>query len=148
MNRAEFLLDETGNRRYWPLAVNEITMPDDAGINIEQVWAQAQFLYLKGEPWWPNPELEAALDRHRANFEPKIEHPIIAKIIEKYGPLTIERKALIGTRKMTATEIFNSVEIGSPDDKILKIIGRYMRKHNLDEYKNADSTNTKNLHNW
>ena len=152
VNRAEFLLDETGNRRYWPLAVEEITLPLDAGLNMDQVWAQAWDLYTQGGPWWPSAVLEAELDSHRISFEPEIEHPIIEEIHKKYAPFTQERKALDGAKRMTASEIYEAVrsqgDFGTPDDKTLKTIGRYMRKHNLDQYGKPDSTNPQNLTKW
>ena len=152
VNRAEFLLDETGNRRYWPLALEEITLPQDGGINLDQVWAQAWAIYTQGEPWWPSPELEAELDAHRISFEPEIEHPIIEAIHNKYGPFTRERKDLPGAKRMTASEIYESVrasgDYGIPDDKTLKLIGSYLRRRNLDKYGKPDTTNPQNRTKW
>ena len=152
VNKAEFLLDETGNRRYWPLAVEEITLPKAAGVDIEQVWAQAWALYLRGDQWWPNIELEAALITHRISFEPEIEHPVIERIHRIYAPFTQVRKALEGTKRMTATEIYESVRLrgdyGTPDDKMLKTIGGYLRRYNLDSYGKPDKTNPNNRTKW
>lgn len=152
VNKAEFLLDETGNRRYWPLAVEEITLPQDAGINMDQAWAQAWALYTQGRPWWPSTELEAELDIHRTSFEPEIEHPTIEAIHNRYAPFTAERKALDGAKRMTASEIYESVRVpgdyGTPDDKMLKLIGTYLRRNNLDLFGKPDTTNPQNRTKW
>ena len=152
VNKAEFLLDETGNRRYWPLAIESITLPQDAGINMDQVWAQAQDLYMQGEPWWPSADLESKLEAHRTSFEPEIEHPLIEAIHQRYAPFTPERKASDGAQKMTASEIYEAVrsrgDFGTPDDKDLKLIGSYMRKYNLDQYGKPDKTKPQNRTKW
>ena len=152
VNKAEFLLDETGNRRYWPLAIESITLPQDAGINMDQVWAQAQDLYMQGEPWWPSADLESKLEAHRTSFEPEIEHPLIEAIHQRYAPFTPERKALDGARKMTASEIYEAVrsrgDFGTPDDKDLKLIGSYMRRYNLDQFGKPDKTKPQNRTKW
>lgn len=152
VNKAEFLVDETGNRRYWPLAVEEITLPQDAGINMDEVWAQAWDLYTQGQTWWPSTELETELDAHRASFEPEIEHPIIERIHQRYAPFTQERKTLDGAKRMTVSEIYESVwvqsDFGASDDKTLKLIGSYLRKSNLDAYGKPDTTNPQNRTKW
>lgn len=152
VNRAGFLLDETGNRRYWPLAVEEITLPINAGINIDQVWAQAWELYIQGEPWWPSAGLEAELDSHRTSFEPEIEHPLIEKLYQKFAPFTQERKQLPGALRMTVSEIYEAIrmpsDFGTPDEKTLKLMGSYLRRKNLDQYGKPDTTNPQNRTRW
>lgn len=46
-----FLVDPTGNRRFLSVKLTAIDKTYQAGINIDQVWAQAFALYLGGEPW-------------------------------------------------------------------------------------------------
>lgn len=46
-----YLTDTTGNRRYWPVKVNEINLQaikDDR----DQLWAEAVHRYKLGESWW------------------------------------------------------------------------------------------------
>jgi predicted P-loop ATPase len=50
-NSDEFLNDETGERRYWPIHVGRINL--DLAIKWkDQLWAEAVTLYRSGEPWW------------------------------------------------------------------------------------------------
>lgn len=50
-NRDDYLQDETGNRRFWPVKVGAI---DVAGLAKErdQLWAEAVAAYGRGEQWW------------------------------------------------------------------------------------------------
>ncbi|EJD5654349.1 virulence-associated E family protein [Staphylococcus pseudintermedius] len=61
-NKIDFLKDETGGRRFWPLTVN----PDKVEENwsqltkedINQIWAEAQYFYEQGEKLYLSSELE------------------------------------------------------------------------------------------
>lgn len=47
-----WLKDTTGNRRYWPVLVGEIRLPNLTGLRevVHQLWAEAYQLYLSGVP--------------------------------------------------------------------------------------------------
>jgi predicted P-loop ATPase len=47
-NDAKYFRDQTGNRRYWPVAVGDIKI-DDLKQDIDQLWAEAAILEAKGE---------------------------------------------------------------------------------------------------
>lgn len=61
-NKVDFLRDETGGRRFWPMTVN----PDKVEVNwskltkndIDQIWAEAKHYYENGEALFLSPELE------------------------------------------------------------------------------------------
>ncbi len=59
-NKEEYLLDVTGNRRYWPV---KATLIDLAWIkaNRDQMWAEADARRRKGELWWIDNDAERAL---------------------------------------------------------------------------------------
>src|SRR5262249_43668628 len=67
-NHDEFLTDETGSRRFWPLRVGRIEL-ELLEQQRDQLWAEALTLFRRGEPWWLNEEasaqLEAASALHR-----------------------------------------------------------------------------------
>jgi predicted P-loop ATPase len=59
-NQREYLQDMTGNRRYWPVACGEI---DLQGIEADrdQLWAEAQTRFDRGERWWEETPEEKTL---------------------------------------------------------------------------------------
>lgn len=58
----EYLQDETGGRRWWPVRVGTI---DIEGLKRDRdvLWAEAVALYLAGEPWYPRAHDEHELCR-------------------------------------------------------------------------------------
>jgi len=50
-NEDSYLIDPTGNRRFWPIKCGKVdvtALRDD----VEQLWAEAKQAYFDGELWW------------------------------------------------------------------------------------------------
>lgn len=71
-NRSDYITDETGGRRFWPVIVGEVHLVD-LSRDREQIWAEAVNLYLSGAPWWLDQDAEkdaAAIVADRAADDP------------------------------------------------------------------------------
>lgn len=67
VNESDFLLDATGNSRFWTIAVDGLD--NRHTIDMQQVFAQLKVAYLAGGEWWLTKEEELQLEqvnrRHR-----------------------------------------------------------------------------------
>lgn len=59
VNHSQFLKDETGSRRYWPVLCHAINT-QQLRVDRDQIWAEALRLYNSGHRWWPQGTTEQA----------------------------------------------------------------------------------------
>ena len=74
VNRLDFLMDQTGSRRYWPVMVRRCD--PEHGVDLAQLWAQVHALWKSGEPWWldeTDQQLGDALSGEFAVIDPAVE---------------------------------------------------------------------------
>ena len=78
-NDEYFLIDPTGNRRFWPVTAGTI---DIAALELdrEQLWAEAVHRVTAGERYWPTPSEDAEFDGYRARYV--AEDPWLGPIVE------------------------------------------------------------------
>lgn len=81
----DYLVDETGGRRFWPVPCKAIDLPA-LSRDREQLWAEAADRYRQGEPWWiDDPELQILACVEQAARQPgdawldPIEHFLIGR---------------------------------------------------------------------
>ena len=63
-NDNQYLVDETGDRRYWPVHATKIDVDGISAIR-DQLWAEARDMWLCGAIWHLTPEEEHAADEVR-----------------------------------------------------------------------------------
>lgn len=136
-NSAEYFNDETGNRRYWPVKVDEI---DRKWIikNRDQLWAEAVTRYELDEDVYMNREMEEVAAREQEKrFDVDDWEADIKKIIAKDpGGLFI------------TTEIWRLINLtsanGHPTMQDTKRIGKIMHRLNyIRKNKRVEGTMTK-----
>ncbi len=53
VNHGTYLRDETGGRRLWPVECKAAVIDTDGlAVILDQLWAEATYLYFQGRPWW------------------------------------------------------------------------------------------------
>jgi predicted P-loop ATPase len=67
VNHRSYLRDETGGRRFWPVACGTINT-EDLARDRDQLWAEAHDSFRAGSPWWlDSRELTARAEEEQAD---------------------------------------------------------------------------------
>jgi putative DNA primase/helicase len=119
-NDQEYLNDETGNRRYWPIKVGRARRKW-LERHRDQLWSEAKYRYELGEKLYLSKEVEdIAKGEQEKRFEVDEWEALIRKIVEtQEGPFI-------------TTELFKAIHdgmpAGHPDMLASKRIGKVMRR--------------------
>jgi len=83
-NRATYLRDETGGRRFWPVKVGQIAI-DRLAADRDQLFAEAVRLYQQKQRWWPDRDFEQEhiTPQQEARFEVDAWEAKIATYLER-----------------------------------------------------------------
>jgi predicted P-loop ATPase len=89
VNHSEYLRDETGGRRFWPVRVGRIDV-DSLRRDRDQLLAEAVAAYRKGESWWlETAELNAAAANVQdAGYQADAWEPLIETWVEGRSGVT------------------------------------------------------------
>lgn len=117
VNAEEFLVDQTGNRRYLIIPLNAID--HNHNVDIQQVFAQAKALFEAGEQWWLTTEELAELNDRNSKFEIK---DVVASFVD-----TLES----GPDEMTGIEICALMGIHEPSMAVLTRLGAALKRHGI-----------------
>lgn len=118
-NKAVYLRDETGGRRFWPVKVGRI---DTAALahDRDQLFAEAVALYRQGEQWWPNGAFEAEhiKPEQDARYEADAWEDAIAQYLKGKDKVTVLQVAVHGLA-------FDKPKLGTADQRrISAALGR------------------------
>jgi putative DNA primase/helicase len=107
VNDANFLVDPTGNSRWWTIPVSKITYKH--GIDMQQLFAQLAVDYENGAQWWLTPDEERELELH--NKAHQVLSPIRERLLD-----AIDQEAVQGITHpaMTATELLQTIGLNFP----------------------------------
>jgi putative DNA primase/helicase len=121
VNEAEFLIDTTGNSRFWTIAVEGLDF--EHGIDMQQVFAELATLLSQGERWWLTPEEEAQLAQQNEQYRSSsvVRDNVIA-IIDMGLSSDVKRPAL------TASEVLRFAGFREPTNPQTKECGAVLRE--------------------
>jgi hypothetical protein len=117
-NHEEYLQDETGARRFWPVLCGTI---DVTAIKRDrpQLWAQALALYSAGERWWPETLDEVEMCT-REQTERQVEETWAGRIAA-----FVADKKEVTTRRVLAEAL--GIELGHMKDAERRRVGAALR---------------------
>jgi hypothetical protein len=93
-NKAAYLKDETGARRFWPFKVGRIDL-DALTKDRDQIFAEAVLAYRAGGKWWPEGDFEREhiKPQQAARFEADAWQELIATFLKGRESVTIAEVA-------------------------------------------------------
>ncbi len=90
VNEQNFLVDNTGNRRWWTISCKAINY--EHGFDMQQVWAEVYDLWMRGAPTYLPHELQRTVNA--SNQEHEKIHPLKEKLLTWYDWDSPHRKEL------------------------------------------------------
>lgn len=124
VNDSQFLVDETGNTRFWTVAVERINSLH--GIDMQQVWAQVVELWRSGEKWWLTRDEETELEKLNRG------HRVVSSIRELVETgLAWESPANYWERR-TASEVLKTIGFDKPTNAQAREAGAVLRERGCD----------------
>jgi Virulence-associated protein E/Bifunctional DNA primase/polymerase, N-terminal len=89
-NQDQYLADDTGNRRTWPILCGVI---DLKGLerDRDQLWAEAKVMFGEGVQWWPDRAFEAefiAPEQHERVIMDSLDEAVADALLSLDGPVT------------------------------------------------------------
>jgi putative DNA primase/helicase len=117
VNEWNFLVDPTGNTRWWTIPVERLDHTHD--IDMQQVFAQLAVHYRAGEQWWLDEGEQQILDALNSNHQ-------AASVIEERIREHIDPDPK-KTRYMTASNVLKEIGIRYPSNGQAKEAGSVLR---------------------
>lgn len=118
VNNVQFLVDDTNNRRFWPIQVSEVNYQHD--IDMQQAWAEALALVEAGETWHLNPDENRAIAEHNDAFRSK--DAVEELILSSYDTDDLR------SRWLNATEVLRELGFDKPSRADSLKAGALLRK--------------------
>jgi len=118
VNPEKFLIDDTGNVRFWTIPVDELLYEHD--IDIQQLWAEVYEWFLDGETWWLTRDEERALEA--INEDHRTVDPIEEIIMGAYD---IDASRI---RAATASDVLREVGFDKPTTGQARIAASVLKK--------------------
>lgn len=104
VNNVQFLMDDTNNRRFWPIQVSAVDYQHN--IDMQQLWAEALTFAEAGEPWFLDPEENRAIAEYNDAF--RCKDAIEERILSGYDPDAMR------DRWLSASDVLKEIGFDKP----------------------------------
>lgn len=121
VNEHDFLVDSTGNSRWWTIPVTSINYQH--GIDMQQLFAQLAVDFQNGAQWWLTREEEQLLELH--NKEHRNVSAIRERILEA---LDLDHVNDSGLPALTPTQLLQKLDIKNPTNTQSKECASVLRE--------------------
>jgi putative DNA primase/helicase len=121
VNEENFLLDKTGNSRFWVIPVTSIDY--DHQIDMQQVFAQLKVQLDNGSNWWLKPEEEAQLTELNKDYR------AVSVLEEKLLTIFDNELSEEEWSRMSATEVLETLGYSRPPNHLCRECGGILREH-------------------
>ena len=122
VNQSNFLVDDTGNSRWWTIPVTAITYNHE--IDMQQLFAQLACNFRAGAEWWLDADEEELLERqnkHHRTTSAIAEQLLIHLDMDRIGAVSLPAK--------TPTELLIDIGIAYPTNPQTKECAAFLREH-------------------
>lgn len=130
VNSIEFLIDNTSNRRFWPIRVDAVNHRH--AINMQQLWAQIYAEVVAGATWHLEGDEAAAVEEHNEEFR---SHSRIVECLE--AKLPVEGEC---TEHKNVTEIVQMCGFHGASKGDLNEAAAWLRKRGFHKLKRNGKT--------
>lgn len=121
VNEENFLVDATGNTRWWTLPLVSINYAHD--IDMQQVFAQLALDVEAGVQWWLTPDEERLLEQHNS------QHRSISLVRERLmGIVDMDRVGEPGLEAIGTVELFRKMGVDYPTNGDTKELTAILRE--------------------
>lgn len=122
VNEPTFLVDPTGNTRWWTIEVDEVNF--NHGIDMQQLFAQMAVELDGGAQWWLTEHESALLE------DCNLKYRAVSKIRDKINQyVDITRTPSSDDRSFTSTSLLEELGIKNPTNAECRECGSILREH-------------------
>ncbi|KZC81561.1 hypothetical protein AYR46_07415 [Sphingobium yanoikuyae] len=121
VNDAKFLVDPTGNSRWWTIAARKLRK--DHGIDMQQLYAQLAVELKDGGQWWLTKAEELQLEAWNSR------HKVVTAVAEMVMAwIDMDRLGHKSNQQLTATEMLKVVGLDKPTNSQCRECGSLLRE--------------------
>ncbi len=121
VNDHHFLVDQTGNSRWWTIAVKSLNYQHK--LDMQQVFAELAVDLDAGAQWWLTPDEEETLDLYNRNHR---NVSLIRELLEEH--IDLNRRHEDGLPAMTPSKVLKMVGIDRPSNPQCKECSLILRE--------------------